>query len=60
MREREGVCCCTTQKTSLKLFPAKVTPILTYGLEQIWGNLTENDLTILENVKAEYLKSAFA
>jgi hypothetical protein len=41
-------------KTAMKLFSAKITPILTYGLEQI-EHLTVNDLTTLENVKATYL-----
>jgi hypothetical protein len=43
----------------MKLFAAKITPILTCGLEQILDHLTENDLTTLENVKATYLKRAF-
>jgi hypothetical protein len=42
--------------TAMKLFSVKITPILTYGLEQIWDHLTVNDLTTLENVKATYLE----
>jgi hypothetical protein len=45
-------------ETAMKLFSAKITPILTYGLKQIWDHLTVNDLTKLENVKAAYLKKA--
>jgi hypothetical protein len=45
-------------ETAMKLFSAKSTPILTYGLEQIWDHLMVNDLTTLENVKGTYLKSA--
>jgi hypothetical protein len=45
-------------ETAMKLFSAKITLILTYGLEQIWDHLTVNDLTTLENVKVMYLKRA--
>jgi hypothetical protein len=43
----------------MKLFSAQITPILTYGLEEIWDHWTVNDLTTPENVKATYLKRAF-
>jgi hypothetical protein len=45
-------------ETAMKLFSAKVAPILIYGLEQIWDHLTVNDLTTFENVKATYFKRA--
>jgi hypothetical protein len=44
------------RKTAMKLFTAKLAPIFTCGLEQIWEHLTENDLATLETVKATYLK----
>jgi hypothetical protein len=40
----------------LKLFTAKMIPTLACRLEQIWYHLTENNITILENAKATYLK----
>jgi hypothetical protein len=36
-------------ETAMKLFSAKITPILTYDLEQIWDHFAVNDLTTLEN-----------
>jgi hypothetical protein len=45
-------------QTVTKPFATKISPILAHGLEQIWDHLTANDLTILENVKATYLKRA--
>jgi hypothetical protein len=45
-------------ETTIKLFSAKIIPILTYGLEQIWDHLTVNDLMTPENVKVMYLKRA--
>jgi hypothetical protein len=45
-------------ETAMKLFSVKITPILTYGLEQIWDHLMVNDLTTHENLKAMYLKRA--
>jgi hypothetical protein len=42
-------------ETAMKLFAVKITPILTYGLEQVWDHLMVNNLIILENVKAMYL-----
>jgi hypothetical protein len=44
-------------ETAMKLFSARITPILTYGVEQIWDHFTAN-LTTLEDVKATYLKRA--
>lgn len=44
--------------TAMKLFRAKIIPILAYGLELIWRHLSENNLAILEKVKATYLKRA--
>jgi hypothetical protein len=45
-------------QTTIKLVSAKITPILTYRLEQIWVHLTVNDPTTLQNVKATYLNRA--
>jgi hypothetical protein len=45
-------------EAAMKLYAEKIIPILTYGLEQILDHLTENDLAILGNVKATYLKRA--
>jgi hypothetical protein len=46
-------------ETTMKQFAEKITPILTYGQEQIWDHLTVNGLTILENVKPTFLKMSF-
>jgi hypothetical protein len=45
-------------ETAMKLFSAKITLILTYGVEQIRDHLTVNDLMTLKNVKVTYLKRA--
>lgn len=42
--------------TSLRLFTAKITPIVTYGLHIIWQHLSKKNLQDIENVKATYLK----
>lgn len=44
--------------TAMILFHAKITPMLSYGIELIWDKLTLSDLTTLEKVKARYLKRA--
>jgi hypothetical protein len=46
-------------ETAMKLSAAEITPILTYGLEQIWDHLMANDLMILENMKETYFKRAY-
>jgi hypothetical protein len=38
-------------ETGMILFTAKISPVLTYGLERIWDHLKEKDLTTLENVQ---------
>jgi hypothetical protein len=44
--------------TAMKLFRAKIMPILTYGLELIWEHLSLKNLTTLESVKSIFLNKA--
>mgnify|MGYP000250499100 CR=1 FL=1 len=44
--------------TALKLLEAKIIPILCYGIEICWENLSYHDLKTIENVKARFLKMA--
>ena len=44
--------------TAIKLFHAMISPIATYGLENIWIHLTKRQVAELEKVKATYLKKA--
>lgn len=43
-------------ETAMRLFNAKVLPVITYGIEQIWEDLKKKELSTWENVKALYLK----
>lgn len=43
-------------KIAMELFHAKISPIITYGLEMIWEHLTKRNLQDIENVKAIYMK----
>lgn len=45
-------------ETAMKLFEAKVLPILTYGIETTWTDLSLGDLNTMEKVKARFLKAA--
>ena len=42
----------------MKIFKAKIIPILTYGVHIIWESLKKRDLKTWEGVKATYLKKA--
>lgn len=42
--------------TAMKLFRAKIIPVLTYGIELIWDQLKVSDLETIEKVKASFLK----
>ncbi|KAJ4427799.1 hypothetical protein ANN_25452 [Periplaneta americana] len=44
--------------TAIRLFEAKIVPIITYGIDIIWTNLSLRDLRTMENVKARFLKAA--
>lgn len=43
-------------ESALKLFHAKISPIVTYGLALIWEHLNKSNLKAIEAVKAKYLK----
>ena len=43
-------------ETAMKLFNAKIAPIITYGLELIWEHLTKRNLEKIEKVKATFMK----
>lgn len=43
-------------ETAIRLFEAKIVPLLTYGIEIAWPNLSLKDVQLLENVKARFLK----
>jgi hypothetical protein len=43
-------------ETAIRLFEAKIVPLLTYGIEIAWPNLSLKDVKLLENVKARFLK----
>lgn len=43
-------------KTAMKLFQAKIAPIVTYGLQLIWEHLTKRNLEKLEKVKTTFMK----
>lgn len=43
-------------ETAMKLFNAKIMPIVSYGIEVIWEHLTERNLETIEKVKSTYLK----
>lgn len=45
-------------QTAMELFRIKITPIVTYGLENIWPYLSKKLLADLEKVKATFLKKA--
>lgn len=45
-------------ETAMALFRTKIMPVLTYGIEVIWPHLTEKNLSVLERVKALYIKRA--
>lgn len=42
--------------TAMKLFRAKIVPVITYALQVIWPHLTKTDFAVLESVKATFLK----
>lgn len=44
-------------QSAVKLFKAKIVPILTYGIELTWEKLTTNDLRTIEAVKSRFLKA---
>ena len=43
-------------ETAMKIFHAKICPILLYGIEIIWEKLSKQNLRKIEQVKARYLK----
>ena len=43
-------------ETAMKIFRSKIIPILTYGIEIIWENISKQQLRKMEQVKARYLK----
>ncbi|PSN47588.1 hypothetical protein C0J52_04568 [Blattella germanica] len=45
-------------ETALKLFLAKVLPIITYGIQILWQHLKKQELEMWEKVKATFLKRA--
>ncbi|PSN30821.1 hypothetical protein C0J52_17327 [Blattella germanica] len=45
-------------ETALKLFFAKVLPIITYGIQILWQHLKKRELEMWEKVKATFLKRA--
>lgn len=44
--------------TAMILFKTTISPIVTYGIEEIWEKLTISDLERMEKVKARFLKCA--
>jgi hypothetical protein len=42
--------------TAIALFQIKISPIISYAIENIWEHLSKNDLALIERVKAMYLK----
>lgn len=42
--------------TAMLLFRTKILPVITYGLELIWEQLTVSDMKVIENTKARFLK----
>lgn len=46
--------------TAMKLFHLKIRPIITYGLEIIWEDLSKKNLEDIERLKAAFLKKALA
>ena len=45
-------------ETAIKLFNATIAPVVTYGIEIFWEQLTTSDMEKIENVKTGYLKRA--
>ncbi|PNF13826.1 hypothetical protein B7P43_G12433 [Cryptotermes secundus] len=45
-------------ETAMKIFHAKICPILLYGIEITWEKLSKQNLRKMEQVKARYLKLA--
>ena len=45
-------------ETAIRLFNAKIEPMITYGIEIIWEHLTEKQLESIEGVKSRFLKRA--
>lgn len=43
-------------ETALALFEIKIVPIIAYGLQLIWSNLSGRQLEELDKFKASYLK----
>jgi hypothetical protein len=43
-------------ETAIALFHIKISPIISYTIENIWEHLSKNDLALIERVKAMYLK----
>lgn len=43
-------------EVAMKLFKAKIIPILTYSIHPIWENLKKKELKEWEEVKATFLK----
>jgi hypothetical protein len=43
-------------ETAIALFHIKISPIMSYAIENIWEHLPKNDLALIERVKAMYLK----
>lgn len=42
--------------TAMRIFQAKINPMITYAFEIIWEKLSKNNLRNIEQVKARYLK----
>ena len=45
-------------QTAMKIFKAKILPVISYGLHIIWQHLTKSNLMDIEKVKATFLKRA--
>lgn len=43
-------------KTAVSLFNIKVAPVASFGVELIWEDLSKSNLSLLDRVKAAYLK----
>jgi hypothetical protein len=43
-------------ETAIALFHIKISPIISYAIDNIWEHLSKNDLALIERVKATYLK----